>query len=138
MADSTSKDAGLIALIGLAILIYFYLSKPKTALTQTRSGCGCNGQPAVNSTVPTNPARGRSTSSPKLTVGTGWGRAAGDNAGAAAPGSNSLAPGSGANWQGLRQTGATTLTPSAAPNSPSTPVGNGVYAANAFVTGVQG
>jgi hypothetical protein len=148
VADSTSKDVGVIAAIGLAILIYLYLSKPKVSLQQASNGapknCGCgggcgacsqSGPPSINVTTPPNVAGGKATAGRSVLHGGRHGYASQDNAGPPAPGSNASAPGSGAQWQGIRQTGST-LTPASAPHSPSAPTGKGVWSANATPTGV--
>jgi hypothetical protein len=132
---TVNKDTGTLLLIVGGVLLYFYLTKPKGNALQ-KSGCGCGGA-AVNATTPTTPAMGRSAS-PTLTSSAGAnGTAAADYGGPAAPGSNTSAPGSGAQWQGVRQRRQTPLTPTSAPSSPSTPVGSNVWSANATPIGVS-
>jgi hypothetical protein len=147
MATSSKDDVAFILAAAAAVLLYMWLSKPKgsalvattPASTGTSSGCGCSGGAAhgspvsagINATTPINPAQGTTR------FGNANAKAhAADYGGAAAPGSNLSAPGSGANWPALRQQRASGTTPASTPGSPSIPTG--IWAANATVTQVTG
>jgi hypothetical protein len=99
----------------------------------SRSCGGCGGAPTaqVNVTTPVTPTAGRVARPGKSLSGVYSNGGQADHTPNAAPGSNSNAPGSGGNWQGLQTAAASTLTPASAPNSPSIPTGASILVASA-------
>lgn len=142
MPNPNSKETQTLILIAAVILLYLWWSKPKGNLLQSPtggagagSGCGCNGS-RVNVTNPPNPTAGKPTATLSSTSKGRKTRA--DQSGAAAPGGNASAPGSGAQYQGVKTHKASSLTPASAPNSPYSPVGSNVWVGNATPAVVQG
>lgn len=143
---NTNKDSGLLIMLAGVVLLFLYLSKPRgnsltTASPSASTGAGCcdpcgksHGAPRTNVTTPVNPAVGTTTATGSTLTQAAAGTAVSDYAGPSAPGSNASAPGSGANWQGLRQQRRSSLTPSSAPHSPIAAVG---WMADATVTAVS-
>jgi hypothetical protein len=128
------RDMILTALAALAAIWYFSTHGRANGGASASPSCGssCGGGCSScsqgnsyqwNKTAPVNPTTATSSSlmaSPVTTAAP----AAGDLAGPSAPGSNARYGGSGANWQGLRTTAQSALTPPFVPNSPFSPTSN--------------
>lgn len=119
-----TNDQRTLVLVALAIAFYYFFVRKAPASASTvrqggaKAGCGCSGTvSAAQQTAPPNP---QSTWNKPTLTSNRWGRASGDNAGAAAPGGNIAAAGSGSNYQGI---GGTTY-------SPNVPTGSTVWQAN--------